>query len=144
LRGTVLELQGDPAAARTQYETALRALEGDGGSESTDARVLKALGLTLAALGRVEEATRVGSRLVELLPISEDALWGPTHLEYRARIDARLGRVDEAIETLEQLLGMQYYPSITRSLLRLDPTWDRLRGNPGFDRLLVDEPQGAG
>lgn len=144
LRGTVFELQGDPEAARTQYETALRALEAGGASESTDARVLKALGLTLAALGRGEDATRVGSRLVELLPISEDALWGPTHLEYRARIDARLGRVDEAIETLQLLLAMEYYPSITRALLRLDPTWDRLRGNPGFDRLLVEEPPGSG
>jgi len=139
LRGMVLDLTGDAEAARAEYEATLRELEAEGGAASTDSRVLKALGLALAALGREKEALAVGERLVELLPSDVDALWGPGHLEYRARIDARLGRVDPAVDTIERLLGIQYYRSLTPALLRLDPAWDRLRGDPAFERLAHPE-----
>ncbi len=135
LRGTVLELEGDVDGARALYATALRQLEDEGGAASEDSRVLKAVGLTLAALGREDEAIAVGEKLVEILPISEDALWGPGQLEYQARIYARLGRTREAVDLLGRLLDMEYYPSITPALLRLDPAWDRVRGDPAFERL---------
>jgi len=138
LRGVVFRLQGDADGANTAFAEALSTLEGQGGAASTDSRLLKALGLTLAALGRREEALAVGNRLVELLPVSEDALWGPANIEYQARIYAGLGDVEEAVALLEPLLEAHYYPSITRGLLRLDPAWDLLRGDPAFDRLLAD------
>ena len=35
------------------------------------------LGIAYAGLGRKDEAIREGKRAVALLPVSEDALWGP-------------------------------------------------------------------
>ncbi len=135
LRGVVLDLQGDAEAAKASFQEALAELEAKGGAESADRRVLKARGQALAALGRRTEALAVGNRLVEILPVSEDALWGPGHLEILARIHARLGDAEEAVAILEALLDSHYYAAITPALLALDPAWDRIRRDPAFARL---------
>lgn len=46
---------------------------------------------------------------------------------------AMIGDVDAAVDQLAYLLNVPSYISV--SLLRVDHTWDPLRGNPRFDRL---------
>jgi len=56
-------------------------------------------------------------------------------MQYLALTYMFAGRRAEAIETLQRLLAV---PSAqTVQLLRLDPTYDSLRGEPAFQRLVA-------
>jgi hypothetical protein len=69
-----------------------------------------------------------------MMPISRDALVGPHMLETLARIHADAGEPDQAIDVIEQLLGMACRISVP--LLRVDPRWDPLRSHPRFQKLV--------
>ena len=58
-----------------------------------------------------------------------------------ARIFAQLGDADRAINLLKHLLQIPYGYAITPGLLRLDPIWDPLRGDPRFEELCKDKQQ---
>ena len=72
-------------------------------------------------------------------PVEKDAVDGPVALEVLARVAARFGEQDRAIATLETLLATPYSGAmgepLTPALLRLDPMFDPLRGNPRFEKL---------
>jgi tetratricopeptide (TPR) repeat protein len=92
------------------------------------------LGLTLAYLGRKEEAEREGRRGVELLPISRDGYSGPYNQLQLVRIYLLTGEPELALDQLEPLLRIPFY--ISPGWLRIDPTFDPLRKHPRFQRLL--------
>lgn len=63
-----------------------------------------------------------------------------TSEENFAVINSVVGNKDHAISILTRLLQVPYESTIydtpvTTALLRLDPLWDPLRGNPAFDKL---------
>ena len=69
-----------------------------------------------------------------LAPIEKEASdIGGTPLKYLAFIHTRLGNQEPAIDALERLLKAPY--RFTPGWLRVDPNFDRLRGNPRFERL---------
>jgi len=75
-------------------------------------------------------------RAVAALPASKDALVGPSYEDSLARIQAHFGEKESAIAALQHLLSIPYgYPVVTPALLRLDPDWDNLRGDPRFEKL---------
>ena len=138
LRAQAEELAGDPAAARASYRQAEALLVEDLEAAPDDSRLVAALALAYAGLGRSEEAIRQAQRAVELLPVEKDAISGTNHLIVLAHIYTRAGRLQQAIELLEGLLAQP--APISTSLLRIDPRWRPLRDEPGFRRLL----QGTG
>jgi serine/threonine-protein kinase len=94
-----------------------------------------ALGLIDAALGRKEEALREARRAIELLPVEKDAVRGPAMITYLAMIAAWVGDKDLACEQLARALRYPSSPSYGE--LKLLPSWDPLRGDPRFDKIVT-------
>lgn len=96
------------------------------------------LALSHAFLGEAEEAREqirlaVGERT--------DAFDGPRLLEIQAMLHVLLGENAEAVALLEELLSREYFDALTVTQLRLDPIWDPLRSEAGFQRLLEEAPR---
>jgi len=92
------------------------------------------LALALAYLGRYAEAKREGERAVVLRSIAHDADGGPYIQHQLVRIYILANEPDKALDRLEPLLEMPYY--LSREWLKIDPTFDPLRHNPRFQRLV--------
>ena len=72
------------------------------------------------------------------LPFTVDP-WGASYRELDlARIHAMVDEPDSAIARLEHLLAIP--GDVTPALLRLDPAWAPLRGDPRFQRLVGTSP----
>ena len=71
---------------------------------------------------------------MELLPVTKEAMRGPSRVDDLARIYVMVGEFDAAIDQLEFLLSIPGELSIP--LLRLDPAWDPLRDHRRFKKLV--------
>ena len=80
-------------------------------------------------------------RAITLLPSEKDAVDGPTYEEHLAAIEALVGDKNRAIPRLQHLLTVPYINCVTPALLRLDPKWDSLRGDPRFQKLCEEKKQ---
>ena len=80
-----------------------------------------------------------------LEPRAKDPVNGPTWEENLAVVQALVGDNTGAISTLSQLLHTPYDSfmdtptGVTPALLRLDPIWDTLRGDPAFQKLCEEK-----
>jgi serine/threonine-protein kinase len=124
----------EPERARQACEQALLLLEREAEERPEDERVHWALGVAFAYLGRKEEAIRECERAVSMVPVSEEAEFGPVYVRDMASIYALLGEPDEALDRIDYLLSI---PSpLTAAQLRLHPEWDPLRDHPRFQEIL--------
>jgi tetratricopeptide (TPR) repeat protein len=136
-------LRGDQQRARVYADSARLAFEAQLKDTPEDAQRHVQLGLALAYLGRKAEAVREGERGAALLPITKDAYAGAYVQHQLARIYLLVGEPEKALDALEPLLEIPYF--LSPGWLRIDPTFDPLRGNPRFDRLLAEQrPLSAG
>jgi hypothetical protein len=92
------------------------------------------LGLAYAGLGRREDAIREGRRAVELRPPEKDTWYGVDMLRNLAVVYATLGEADSTVKQLRTLLSVPSWISVP--LLLVDPTWDPVRRDPGFQALV--------
>ncbi len=134
VRTEIYTLRGDRRLAAAYADSARRVAEEQVRAAPDDSQRHVLFGLTLAYLGRKAEAEREGKRGVELLPISRDGYGGPYNQLQLARIYLLNGEPEQALDQLEPLLRIPYY--ISPGWLRVDPTFDPLRKNPRFQRLL--------
>jgi hypothetical protein len=73
-----------------------------------------------------------------LEPLAKNALDGAQWAAGVALINARVGRTDEAIKLLQQLLSTPGTGDVLSPwFLRLEPFWDPLRGDPRFKKLIA-------
>jgi serine/threonine-protein kinase len=134
VRTHLYHLRGDRARTAIYADSARIALEEQSRAAPEDAQRHALLGVALAYLGRRAEAVREGRRGAELLPLSKDAYTGAYLQLQLARIYLLLGEQEKALDQLEPLLRIPYY--LSPGWLRIDPTFDPLRKNPRFMKLL--------
>jgi eukaryotic-like serine/threonine-protein kinase len=130
----VYHLRGDEARARAYADSAVAAYQEQVKATPGNAQLYALLGTVLAYLGRKDEAIRQGKKSLELLPISKDAYGGAYDQHQLARIYILVGEPDKALDLLEPLLKLPYY--LTPAWLKIDPTFDPLRKNPRFQKLV--------
>ena len=134
IEAMVAAADGDSARALAKYEEARARLEAELKKKPAhEFRYHIALGRALAGLRRNADALREARTGVELLPISKDAIDGPSVLEELAAVYAATGDTDAAIREIEYLLSTPGY--LSPALLRIDPKWLPLHGDPRFRRL---------
>jgi tetratricopeptide (TPR) repeat protein len=96
-----------------------------------------------ALMGEKDLALKLAERAV-MMSRGKTAVRGPAMEENLALLETMFGENSRAISTLTQLLQTPYlslfYPSnVTPALLRLDPLWDPLRGDPAFQKLCEEK-----
>jgi TolB-like protein/Tfp pilus assembly protein PilF len=137
-------LNGDAAGAKVTAAQARNTLEPLSNVQPPNGLVLGELSLANAVLGEKEAALKEAERAVML----KDRLLGPTLEENLAVIQMMVGEnSSRVISTLTRLLKTPYVSwvygfgrtPVTPALLRLDPIWDRLRGDPAFQKLCEEE-----
>jgi predicted Zn-dependent protease len=132
---------GDTASSRATAEQARNTLEPLKKDQPDNAFVAAALAVAYATLDEKDSALNEAQRAIMLSPSNKDRLSGPAFEENLALVEMIVGENDRAIATLKRLLqtpygGWLYSPTpITSALLRLDPMWDALRGDPNFQKL---------
>ena len=89
------------------------------------------------ALHRNDEALRLARHGADLVPMKVDAVAGPFVLAALAEIEARTGHTFEAIEHLRDLLASPVGQECCIQRLKIDPVWDPIRNDPGFQQLLA-------
>ena len=95
------------------------------------------LGVAYALLGEAARAITEGEKAITLKSAYEDPYESPKVEETVAQIYAALGDADHAVPILKRLLQIPYRAPITTGRLRIDPFWDPIRNDPGFQQLLT-------
>jgi tetratricopeptide (TPR) repeat protein len=141
--GWAQEVAGDHAAAQGSWRQARSELEPFLKEEPQNFGAIGELALINIGLGDKATAFALSERAMAAIPIEKDALVGPIPIEIVARVAAQAGEPDRAIAALEKLMSMPYaglLPEnvpLTPALLRLDPMFDPLRGDPRFKKLVA-------
>ena len=125
----------DSARSLTYADSARTILERRVAADPAEARTRMLLALAYALLGRKTDALREGTLAAETLPVSRDAWDGVDIQEDLAFVETLVGEHDSAITRLAYLLTVPSGVPVT--LLRIDPMWDPLRGNPRFQKLIA-------
>jgi Flp pilus assembly protein TadD len=128
-------MRGQPAAARAYADSARVAFEAAIREAPDDAQQHVLLGVSLAFLGRRDEAIREAERGVELMPLEKDGYFGPYIQLQLARVHMMVGSKDKAVELLKPLVEVPN--NLSKAWLRVDPTFDPLRSHPGFQALVA-------
>jgi tetratricopeptide (TPR) repeat protein len=126
---------GDDAAAHSAFVKAKNIFEEQLKQKSEDLGLHIQLAKVLAWLGDKDAAIAEAQRAMDLRPESKDAFEGPEITEQVAQVYTILGDNARAIELLDGLLSR---PSeVTLHALKLNPAWDPLRNDAGFQALFV-------
>ena len=105
-----------------------------------DPRFYTTLGLIYARLGKNKDAVEAGLEATRILPISKDAMFGPTFEKSLSSIYSIIGEKNIALEKIEFLSSIPsgfHYGELLR-----DPSFDSIRNEPRFQEVLKNlKPQ---
>ncbi len=132
--GLVARARGDQEKAQAIFAAAREKLAATWPAQPEASDFAKAAILD-AGLGRKDEAINQARRAVELRPIAQDSFAGPEFVRTLAVVYAWTGEPALAIEQLEIIAKIPAGPSYGE--LRFDPTWDSLRGDPRFEKIVA-------
>src|SRR5437762_2065889 len=133
------EYAGDIAGARATAQRLLPPVQTFFQKAPNNSLAASALSFIHAVLGEKDAAIKEAERAIALLPSAKDAVDGPKYEENLAFVEAVAGEKDRAIPRLQRLLEIPYTNCLTPALLRLDPKWDPLRGDPRFQKLCEEK-----
>ena len=135
LKAEMYRARQQPKRETAYLDSARTVLESQVRAQPDEASFHSQLGVTYAYLGRKADAVREGEMAVRLLPVSKEAYRGTNIVAALALTYATVGRRSDAVDRLEYLLSI---PSqISAGVLRNDPRWSALRGDPRFERLVA-------
>jgi TolB-like protein/cytochrome c-type biogenesis protein CcmH/NrfG len=130
-------LAGDVTGAHADAEKARDLLEARLREQPNDFRSLRALSWVYLALDRKADAINIAQHTLDLLPPERDAVLGSGNLAALAQIQAQTGAATEAVQNLKKLLSIPAGETISIARLKIDPVWDPIRNDPGFQELLT-------
>jgi TolB-like protein/Tfp pilus assembly protein PilF/class 3 adenylate cyclase len=131
-------LAGQNAAVKPECEQARVLLEAQLAERRPDDRTsVSELAWIYVCLGRNADALRLAREAAESLPLEKDALFGANFLVGLAQIEAHTDQSQEAVKILRQLLTISAGEYISLTRLKIDPVWDPIRNDPGFQQLLA-------
>jgi len=133
--GVVAMCEGDLEKARSAFNLARAEVAATVERDPKFAPAISFMGMIDAGLGRKEEALREGRYACELLPPSKDAIDGVVLAVNLAQIYVWTGEKNLAIAQIEAVERLPTY--LSYGLLKLQPIWDPLRGNPRFEKLVA-------
>jgi len=133
--GLVAMCEGDREKARNPFNIARGEIAAAVAREPKFAPAISFLGMIDAGLGRKEEAIQEGRRACELVPPSKDAIDGVVLAVNLAQIYVWTGEKDLAVAQLEAVERFPTY--LSYGLLKLQPIWDPLRGDPQFEQIVT-------
>jgi len=126
-------VKGDPTTSQALFAQANNELNKlRAGGENSPLFRSVSLGVE-ASLGHRDEARALAGSILEN---TRKDLWQfPKTEQEVARAYVVLGDFDRAISLLEHALRVPGFEALTAAYLRIDPDWDRLHGDPRFQKL---------
>ena len=132
-------LAGDTAGAKATADQARTTLESICKNQPDNPGVWGALATASALIGERDLALTQMTRSMTLLPSAKDPMLGPALEGALPIVQTILGETSRPISTLARLLQTPSLWPLTPAFLRLDPTWDRLRTDPAFQKLCEEK-----
>jgi len=136
-RVAIRVLAGDLIGAQAEAEKARQLLEERLREQPNDISSMTQLSWIYLALKRDGDATKLAHQAANLLPPKKDVVVGNILLAGLAEIEARTGATADAIALLRRLLLVPAGGSVSIARLKIDPVWDPIRNDPGFQQLLT-------
>jgi tetratricopeptide (TPR) repeat protein len=132
-------MAGKKAEGRAMFERGRDTLEKLAQQQPGNGELLGALAFSLSELGDGDAALRALDKCADLS--AGDARAESQVEDSRARVLARFGEKEGAISSVERILAnpSDGAPPLTAALLRLDPDFDNLRGDPRFQKLCEEK-----
>jgi TolB-like protein/Tfp pilus assembly protein PilF len=136
-------LAGETAVVSPECEQARILLEAQLAERRPEDRTTGSeLAWIYVCLGRNADAFRIAREAAQSMPIEKDAFLGVYFPLGLAQIEAHTGQASEAVKILRQLLTMPAGEYVSVARLKIDPVWDPIRNDPGFQKLLSEpEPE---
>jgi len=136
-RVAIRVLGGDLTGAQAEAEKARQLLEERLRERPNDISSMTRLSWVYLALKHNSDATKLARQAANLLPPEKDAVVGNELLTGLAEIEARTGATAEAVAILRGQLSVPAGGSVSIARLKIDPVWDPIRNDPGFQQLLA-------
>lgn len=137
-RGNVEWLAGAPAQALPFYRVAIDRAHQQLASNPDDFYTQAALGLALARSGHADDA-RIQGDLAVAVARHQNRIYVLLATLNLIEINLAIGDDKGALTQVEQFMATPLHQGVlSAALLKLDPTWDPLRKDPRFQKLIAD------